>query len=176
MNKKKFEDILGHEDPKNLIDPEVFLQEVDWKRKSSDIASRILDYLDENENLTQRNLAEKIGLSAQRVSKILSGGQNLTLSTIGKIEKALNMELIRVPGFEDFDEWERSLQYEEGETDYLPDEFYEKSEASEVFDKPKMPEKENLEAFFETYRVAATGNDKCEEFEEGKFESNPLAA
>ena len=174
MDKKKFESILGYEKPENLIDPKALIEEADWKRKSSDIASRILDYLDESKSLTQRGLAKKVGLSAQRVSKILSGGQNLTLSTIGKIERALNIELIHVPGFEDYNEWERSLQFEEVETELLPEDFFEKTE------KPIPPTQHDLRQnsiFSESELDLDKSANKETDFEYDSSEDNtPLAA
>lgn len=86
-----------------------------WLNKSANIASRILDGMEEAGNISQRDLAKKVDLTPQRVSKILKGDANLTLQTIDKFEKVLGLELIRVTGYENFHEWKASLWEEEGE-------------------------------------------------------------
>jgi len=48
--------------------------------------------------VSQKELAERLGVSAARVSQILSGDQaNLTLRTIGKIAHALDQDFELVP-------------------------------------------------------------------------------
>ena len=46
--------------------------------------------------LTQQSLAERMGVSAQYVGKILKGTENLTLDTIGRLERALEHHLLKV--------------------------------------------------------------------------------
>lgn len=46
--------------------------------------------------ITQQNLAEQMGVSAQYLGKILKGRENLTLDTIGKLERVLGRPLIQV--------------------------------------------------------------------------------
>ena len=48
-------------------------------------------------NVSQKELAEKIGVSPQQVSKILRGNENLTLETIAKLEAALGVVLFVIP-------------------------------------------------------------------------------
>jgi transcriptional regulator with XRE-family HTH domain len=67
-----------------------------WLKKSADIASKILDALD-NLSITQIELANRLNVSRQHVSKIVKGQENLTLETIAKIEKVLGVTLIQVP-------------------------------------------------------------------------------
>lgn len=59
------------------------------------IASRILETL-KARDMTQKELAEKMDVSPQALTRIVKGRQNLTLQTIRKIEKALNISLITV--------------------------------------------------------------------------------
>jgi transcriptional regulator with XRE-family HTH domain len=66
-----------------------------WTERSFMIALLILDEL-EARNWTQKHLAQELGVSAQQVSKILKGKENLSLSTISKLEKALGIMLIEV--------------------------------------------------------------------------------
>lgn len=73
----------------------------EWERedvyleKSTRIAVTVLSILRERK-MTKQDLAEKMGVSAQYVSKIVKGNENLTLETITKLEKALGVELISV--------------------------------------------------------------------------------
>jgi transcriptional regulator with XRE-family HTH domain len=64
-----------------------------WLNMSADIALRVLEELD-NKNMSQVTLAEQMGVSPQEVSKIVKGGENLTLETICKLEDALKIKLV----------------------------------------------------------------------------------
>lgn len=66
-----------------------------WIRKSVKVALKVLEVLDEK-NMSQSELAEKLGVSRQQVSKIVKGQENLTLETITRLEKALGVELVCV--------------------------------------------------------------------------------
>lgn len=66
-----------------------------WLDKSFEIALKIMDYLDKN-NITQKELASRLNISPQQVSKILKGSENLTLETISKIECALDYKIIHI--------------------------------------------------------------------------------
>jgi transcriptional regulator with XRE-family HTH domain len=66
-----------------------------WLRKSADISLRILDSL-EDLNWNQAKLAKEMGVSPQQVSKYVKGEENFKLETLCKLEKVLNVELIRV--------------------------------------------------------------------------------
>jgi ribosome-binding protein aMBF1 (putative translation factor) len=66
-----------------------------WLDRSAEIALMILRTL-RSKGMTQRDLAEKLNVSAQQVSKIAQGKENLTIETIAKIEDALGIELIEV--------------------------------------------------------------------------------
>ena len=68
-----------------------------WLKYSSNISLRIIAALEENKNMTQKALAEIIGVSPQYINKILRGQENLSLSTIAKISDALGVELISFP-------------------------------------------------------------------------------
>ncbi len=65
----------------------------EWQKHSQKIAIKILRAIREK-NIKQKQLAEMIGVSPQQINKIVKGNENLTLQTIAKIEKALNIELI----------------------------------------------------------------------------------
>lgn len=67
----------------------------EWLRMSQDIALSLHHYL-RTKDLTQKELAEKMGVSAVYVGKLLKGGENLTLETICKIEKVIGIGLVSV--------------------------------------------------------------------------------
>ena len=59
------------------------------------IASRILQTL-KDRGMTQKQLAQKLEVSPQALTKIVKGRQNLTLQTIRKIENVLDIALISI--------------------------------------------------------------------------------
>lgn len=65
----------------------------DWLRKSSAIAFRILDVLDEK-GWKKNRLAQELGVTSQQVSKYVKGEENFKLETISKLEKVLGLELV----------------------------------------------------------------------------------
>lgn len=67
-----------------------------WLKKSVDIALKVLDVL-EARNMSQAELATKLVVSRQQVSKIVKGQENLTLETISKLEDVLGITLMVVP-------------------------------------------------------------------------------
>ena len=67
----------------------------EWLKRSSQIAIAILKRLKET-GMSQKKLAEEMGVSPQYINKIVKGHENLTLDTISKIESILNCELIEV--------------------------------------------------------------------------------
>ncbi len=70
-----------------------------WLSYSSNITLRVLAAIEENEQMTQKALAEMIGVSPQYINKVLKGQENLSLQTIAKLSDALNVELITFPKF-----------------------------------------------------------------------------
>ncbi len=66
-----------------------------WLDKSADIALRVLRIL-RSKSITQKDLADRLGVSAQYINKIVKGKENLTLETICKLEQALEIELVTV--------------------------------------------------------------------------------
>jgi len=69
----------------------------DWLSLSAQIAVRVLSALRKGGEIkTQKELAEKLQVSPQYVNKIVKGRENLSLETIVKLEKALNIRLIEI--------------------------------------------------------------------------------
>jgi len=71
----------------------------DWLDKSALIAIKILSNL-RSQSITQRKLAESIGVSPQYINKVVKGHENLSLETISKIERSLGITLVAVPTYE----------------------------------------------------------------------------
>jgi transcriptional regulator with XRE-family HTH domain len=70
-----------------------------WLKTSFQIAIQIGSVLKQKE-MTQKELAEKMACSPQFISTLLKGSENLTLETICKIEKVLEIKLITVVSVE----------------------------------------------------------------------------
>ena len=67
-----------------------------WLRYSQQIAMMMLDRMEEL-HMSQKQLAELMGCSQQHVSKVLKGQENLSLETLSKIERCLNLQIIAKP-------------------------------------------------------------------------------
>jgi len=71
-----------------------------WLKKSSQIAVKVLREIRAQKainGMTQKKLAEEMGVSPQYINKVLKGKENLTLETISKLEAILGITLISVP-------------------------------------------------------------------------------
>jgi transcriptional regulator with XRE-family HTH domain len=77
-----------------------FRKQNKWLEYSSQIARRIIAIIRNRQELNQVKLAEMVGVSAQQISKIVKGQENLTLETIYKLSQALGEELITFPEYE----------------------------------------------------------------------------
>lgn len=65
----------------------------EWLLISQQIALAIFFIL-QKEHISQKELAERMGVSPTYVGKLLKGKENLTLETIVKVEKAIGHQLI----------------------------------------------------------------------------------
>ena len=65
------------------------------RRNARNVALRVLEILDER-GMSQVELAEKMGVTRQQVTKIVKGHENFTFVTIDKLEKALNVTLMTI--------------------------------------------------------------------------------
>jgi ribosome-binding protein aMBF1 (putative translation factor) len=65
----------------------------EWLKKSAAIAVWVLDAL-KAQNISQKELAERMNVSPQQISKIVKGQENLTLETISNLEIALGLQII----------------------------------------------------------------------------------
>jgi transcriptional regulator with XRE-family HTH domain len=66
-----------------------------WLKKSAQIALKINQSL-RSLNITQKELAKRMDVKPQQVSKIVKGQENLTLETISKLEAALGIDIITI--------------------------------------------------------------------------------
>lgn len=71
-----------------------------WLKKSAEIAVRVILELKEKK-MSQKDLAERMGVSPQYINKMVKGKEKLSLETICKIESALNIKLISIIPFEE---------------------------------------------------------------------------
>lgn len=85
--------------PSNWKEEARYRRENPWLSYSSQIARRVLAVIRERPDLNQSRLAEMLGVSPQQVAKIVKGKENLTLETIYKLSKALDVELISFPEY-----------------------------------------------------------------------------
>lgn len=72
----------------------------DWLNKSIQIAIKILREIRRQKpinGMSQKALAEAIGVTPQYINKVVKGQENLTLITISKIESVLGISLIHIP-------------------------------------------------------------------------------
>lgn len=70
-----------------------------WVNYSNNIAMRILSAIEDNNDINQLILAEKVGVKRQYINKVVKGKQNLSLKTIYKLSKVLGVELITFPDY-----------------------------------------------------------------------------
>lgn len=66
-----------------------------WLRMSQDIALS-LRYSLRKMNMTQKEFAEKMGVSPAYVGKLLKGQENLTLESICNIQEVINRDLVSI--------------------------------------------------------------------------------
>ena len=67
----------------------------EWLRLSQDIALAIHYYIRKSD-MTQKDLAVEMNVSAAYIGKLLKGGENLTLETICKIQHVIGERIISV--------------------------------------------------------------------------------
>lgn len=98
-NNSRIKGLISEKPSSWLLDEEYYEANKDWLDKSALIAVKILSVL-RSQSITQKELADRIGVSPQFINKVLKGSENLSLATICKIEKSLSIALISVPSFQ----------------------------------------------------------------------------
>ncbi len=78
-------------------EPSTFINDAKWRKEneawlkwSRDIAMTIIDYMQHND-LSRADIANKLGVSPQYVSRILSGNINFSFKSIAEIERKLGI-------------------------------------------------------------------------------------
>ena len=96
MRQKTLDFLEGHQS----FTPTKWREVAEWRRKnrswlrySQKIALFLITYMKQG-NLTQNDIAKRIGCTQQYVSKILKGTENLTIETISKIEEATGKKIM----------------------------------------------------------------------------------
>ena len=92
----KLNQVVAPKTSKWLDDADFRFENRAWLVKSQAIALKILKTI-RVRGLTQKELAEKLNVAPQQVSKWVKGQENFTLETLVKIEQALNIALIEIP-------------------------------------------------------------------------------
>ena len=93
MKQKTLEFLEAHQSEK----PSTFAEDAKWREEnevwlkwSQSIALSIVDYMQAN-SLSRTDIAAKLGVSPQYVSRILSGNTNFSFKSIAEIEKKLGI-------------------------------------------------------------------------------------
>lgn len=111
----------------------------DWLGKSTDIALRILDALEELK-WNKAKLAEVLGVSPQQVSKYVKGEENFKLETLCKLEKALEVELVTILQEDEEVVKKGTWNYVESENQVAKIEFGKKEIWAYLVDQTKVKE------------------------------------
>lgn len=90
--KEKLFKIALEEDEKTLKQIKKRTQNRDALKESQQIALKVLLKLSEL-NWSQKDLANKMLVSPQQINKIVSGKENLTIETLVKLQKILNIKI-----------------------------------------------------------------------------------
>ena len=95
MNTLDFLKVHEHKSTGGFISQAQYLKDNwSWLKYSYAIAIKVRRRMKELE-ITQKELADKLGCTQQHVSVLLSGKANMTLETIAKLEQSLSFELIQ---------------------------------------------------------------------------------
>ena len=95
MKSKVIQFLEEHQSGKRstFVDDAKWRQEnASWLKQSQRVACTIMEYM-QNQHFSRNDVAEKLRVSPQYVSRILSGKMNFTLKTISLIEERLGLEL-----------------------------------------------------------------------------------
>lgn len=92
-NKEKFLQLVSEEDNNTLKEIKQRIKNRAMLRESQQIAIKVLIKLDEL-GWSQKDLAEKMGVSPQQITKIVSGKENLTIETQIKLQNILDIPVL----------------------------------------------------------------------------------
>ncbi len=92
-NKENFLKLVSRQNSETEKDILLHQKNKSWLRESKRIAVKVLLALKE-QNMTQKELAEKMGVSPQYINKLVKGKENLTLDTITKLQNILQIAIL----------------------------------------------------------------------------------
>lgn len=92
-NRENFLKLVSAEDTQTEIENNWRIANRQWLRASQRIAFDILERLD-HLGWTQKELADKMGVSPQYIHKIVKGSENLTLETQVKLQEILDIPIL----------------------------------------------------------------------------------
>jgi ribosome-binding protein aMBF1 (putative translation factor) len=92
-NREKFLSLVTEEDENTASRNDWRIANQDWLSVSQQIAFNVLEKLDEL-MWTQKDLADKMQVSPQYVSKLVRGKENFTLETLVKLVQVLGIEIL----------------------------------------------------------------------------------
>ncbi len=99
-NRKNFDKLVSKKQSGWLEDAMWREENEAWLKRSAQIALMVLREIRKQKpvnGMTQKKLAEEMGVTPQYVNKIVKGQENLSLQTISKIESVLGIDLINIP-------------------------------------------------------------------------------
>lgn len=96
LDRKKLEAMAKPRPTENIRRSKERNENREWMRMSQEIALGIHRYL-RLTNTTQKEFAERMGVSPAYVGKLLKGRENLTLETIWKIQELLGLSFFSSP-------------------------------------------------------------------------------
>ena len=92
-NMEKFLKLVSEDDTKTLLENQQRIKNRAMLRESQQIALKVLMKLDKL-GWTQKDLAAKMEVSPQQITKIVSGKENLTIETQIKLQTILDVPIL----------------------------------------------------------------------------------
>jgi transcriptional regulator with XRE-family HTH domain len=106
---EKFAKLVGNEPSNFKAKLDYFKTNKKRLDQSAKVAVSVLDAL-KDKGWSQKDLAEKMSVSAQQVNKILKGQENMTFETIDKLETALGIVLMEIVEYKSANEIKVKLE------------------------------------------------------------------
>lgn len=94
-NKENFLKLVSNKNTTTIPKIQTRIQNRSWLKHSQKIALKVLATLKE-QGLSQKDLAERMQVSPQIINRWVKGQENFTLETIGKLEKALGIQIFTI--------------------------------------------------------------------------------
>ena len=92
-NKEKFLNLVSADDTQTIPELKQRIKNRAMLRESNQIAIKVLTRLDEL-GWSQKDLAQKMEVSPQQITKIVSGKENLTIETQVKLQTILDIPVL----------------------------------------------------------------------------------